>query len=113
MRQVGIFAAACHYALDHHLERLRDDHVHALCIAEMLVASARIRLDVKTVQTNIIVFGLGDGAPDAATVVQQAKERGVLLFAFGARTVRAVTHMDVTKSQCERAAEILLEIIDA
>jgi threonine aldolase len=113
MRQVGIFAAACHYALDHHLERLRDDHVHALCIAEMLVASARIRLDVKTVQTNIIVFGLGDGAPDAATVVQQAKDRGVLLFAFGARTVRAVTHMDVTKPQCERAAEILLEIIDA
>jgi threonine aldolase len=63
------------------------------------------------VQTNIIVFRLRDGAPDAATVVERAREQGVLLFAFGARTVRAVTHLDVNAAQCERAAQILGDII--
>jgi threonine aldolase len=50
-------------------------------------------------------------APDAPTVVARAKERGVLIFAFGPRTIRAVTHLDVSRQQCERAAEVLLEIV--
>ncbi len=62
-------------------------------------------------QTNIVVFRLRDGAPDAATVAERARERGVLLFAFGARTLRAVTHLDVSAAQCERAAQILAELI--
>ena len=53
--------------------------------------SPRVALDLATVQSNILVFSLRDGAPDAAAFVARAKENGVLLFAFGPRTVRAVT----------------------
>jgi threonine aldolase len=111
MRQVGIYAAAGLYALDHNLERLAEDHRNARVIAERLRASKRIVLDLETVQTNILVFGLSSDAPDAPTVVERAKERGVLIFAFGPRTIRAVTHLDVSRQQCERAADVLLEIV--
>jgi threonine aldolase len=112
MRQVGIMAAAGLYALDHHMQRLADDHANARYIGERLVQGRRVLLDLATVQTNIIVFGLAPDAPDAATVVTRARERGVLVFAFGARTIRAVTHLDVTRAQCEQAARILVEIVE-
>jgi threonine aldolase len=112
MRQVGIFSAAGLYALDHNLERLADDHANARLIGERLAASRRIALDLDTVQTNILVFGLATGAPDSAAFVARAKARGVLLFAFGPRTVRAVTHLDVSHEQCERAANILVEVAE-
>jgi threonine aldolase len=111
MRQVGIYAAAGLYALDHNLDRLAEDHRNARVLAERLRASKRIVLDLETVQTNILVFGLSADAPDAPTVVARAKERGVLIFAFGPRTIRAVTHLDVSRQQCERAADVLLEIV--
>src|SRR5262249_9807817 len=107
MRQVGIFAAAGLHALDHNVERLAEDHANARRIAQRLAASPRIATDLATVQTNIIVFSLAADGPDAATVVARARERGVLVFAFGTRTVRAVTHLDVTREQCEQGAEIL------
>ena len=109
MRQVGIFAAAGLYALEHNFERLAEDHANARRIAERLAKSSRFALDPATVQTNIIVFSLAADAPDAATVVARARERGVLVFAFGPRTIRAVTHLDVSRAQCERGAEILVE----
>jgi len=112
MRQVGIFAAAGLFALDHHTERLVEDHANARLIAKRLAGSPRIILDLATVQTNIIVFGLAADAPDAATVVARARERGVLIFAFGPRTIRAVTHLDVSREQCERAADILVELVE-
>ena len=112
MRQVGIFAAAGLYALDRHMDRLAEDHANARLIAERLAGSKRVIIDPAAAQTNILVFGLAPDAPDAATVVTRAKERGVLIFAFGPRTVRAVTHLDVTREQCERAAEILVEIVE-
>ncbi|MDR7522948.1 MAG: GntG family PLP-dependent aldolase [Armatimonadota bacterium] len=113
MRQVGIFAAAALYALDHNLGRLADDHAKARRIAERLAQSRRIVLDLATVQTNIVVFGLAPDAPDAPTVVARARERGVLVFAFGPRTIRAVTHLDVSREQCDRAAGLLVEIAEA
>jgi threonine aldolase len=112
MRQAGILGAAGLYALDHHLDRLADDHANARTIAETLAQSGRVILDLATVQTNIIVFGLGPAAPDAPTIVAQARDRGVLVFAFTPRTIRAVTHLDVSRAQCERAASILVELID-
>ena len=83
MRQVGIFAAAGLYALDQHLDLLETDHANARLIADRLSQSSGVVLDPATVQTNIVIFGLAAGAPDAATVVQRAAERGVLVFAFG------------------------------
>ena len=64
-------------------------------------------------QTNIIVFRLADGAPDAPAFVARARERGVLLFGFGPRVIRAVTHLDVSREQCDQAAEILVEIAES
>lgn len=112
MRQVGIFAAAGLYALDHNMALLAEDHANARRIGERLAQSPRIILDLDTVQTNILVFSLTDDAPDAHTVVAQAREQGVLIFAFGPRTIRAVTHLDVSREQCEQAAQILVKIVE-
>jgi threonine aldolase len=113
MRQVGIFAAAGLFALEHNVGRLADDHANARLIADRLAGSRHVVLDPAAVRTNIIVFGLTDDGPDAATVVARARERGVLVFAFGPRTVRAVTHLDVSATQCARAGDLLLESVDA
>jgi len=114
MRQVGIFAAAGLHALDHQVERLVEDHLNAGRFARRLAESRQIILDLATVQTNIIVFRLADDAPggDAPAIVARARERGVLVFAFGPKTIRAVTHLDVSRAQCERAAEILAELAE-
>lgn len=112
MRQTGHYAAAGLWALEHNVERLAEDHENARILAERLLQSGRIDLDPTTVQTNIVVFDLAPGAPDAATMVARAFERGVLLFAFGARKVRATTHLQVTREQCVRAGDILAEIAE-
>ena len=93
------------------MARLVDDHDNARRLAEALVSNPKVDLDLATVQTNIVVFHLREGAPDAATVVQQAAARGVLLFAFGPRTLRAVTHLDVSTADCVRAGGILAGLI--
>jgi len=112
MRQVGILAAAATYALDHQLERLPEDHANARLLAEQLSECPHVDLDLTTVQTNILVFHLNPGGPDAAKFVTKAKERGVLAVAFGPRTVRVVTHLDVTSEQCEQAASILASVAE-
>ena len=112
LRQAGIFAAAGIYALEHNVDRLADDHANARVLGERLAKSPRVALDLATLQTNILVFRLAADAPDAASVVTQARARGVLIFAFGPRTVRAVTHLDVSAEQCARAANILVDIIE-
>jgi threonine aldolase len=113
MRQAGIFAAAGLYALDHNVDRLAEDHAKARAIATRISGSPRVILDPAAVQTNILVFRLAEDGPDAPTIVSRAKDRGVLTFAFGPRTIRAVTHLDVSAADCARAAELLLEVLDA
>src|SRR6188474_223057 len=108
MRQIGILGAAGLYALDHHLERLAEDHANAQVIASRLRANARVRLTADPVETNIVIFSLADDGPDAAAVVAAARTRGVFVVAFGRRTVRAVTHLDVTRDQCQEAADVLM-----
>ena len=97
MRQVGILAAAGLHALDHHLDRLAEDHAHARVLAEAW------GVDPATVETNIVVAE----RPDAAEVVVRAREAGVLVATVGPTTLRAVTHLDVTAADVERAAEVL------
>jgi threonine aldolase len=112
MRQSGILAAAGLYALEHNLARLAEDHANARLLAERLVGLRGVGLDLATVQSNIVIFRMEQGAPDAATIVARAQETGVLVSAFGVRIVRAVTHLDVTREQCRRAADLLAEIIE-
>src|SRR6266478_149138 len=111
MRQSGILAAAGLWALDHNLGRLAEDHANARLLAERLAGLRGVSLDLATVQSNIVIFQTEEGAPDAATVVARAQEVGVLVSAFGARTVRAVTHLDVSRADCELAADRLVQLL--
>ena len=97
MRQVGVLAAAGLHALDHHLQRLAEDHAHARLLAEA------VGVDPASVDTNIVAF---DHA-DAAGFVDRARSEGVLIGAVGPRTVRLVTHLDVTREDAETAAKVL------
>jgi threonine aldolase len=98
MRQVGILAAAGLHALDHHLDRLADDHAHARLLAEAC------GVDPATVDTNIVVVS----RPDAADVVTAARDAGVLVAAVGPTAVRLVTHLDISTPDAERAAAVLV-----
>ena len=100
MRQTGILAAAGLHALDHHVERLADDHAHARLLAEA------VGLDPATVDTNIVVLERSD----AAAFVAAAREAGVLVATVGPTTVRLVTHLDVSRPDAERAAAVLAGI---
>ncbi len=111
MRQSGFLAAAGLYALDHHVERLADDHANAALIARRLAELEQVDLDPSTVETNIVVLRLREGGRDAAAVVERAAAGGVAVMAFAPRTVRAVTHLDVSREDCERAAGILAEAV--
>jgi len=112
MRQSGILAAAGLYALDHHVALLAEDHANARLIAERLARLPGIALDLTTVETNIIVFRLASDLPDAATIAARAREAGVLVSALGPRTLRAVTHRDVSRDSCHRAADLLSAVIE-
>ncbi|MDN5744338.1 MAG: aminotransferase class I/II-fold pyridoxal phosphate-dependent enzyme [Nocardioidaceae bacterium] len=100
MRQVGILAAAGLHALDHHVERLVDDHANARLLAEAT------GVDPASVATNIVVVEKAD----AAGFVARAREAGVLVSAVGARTVRLVTHLDISRADAERAALVLARL---
>jgi threonine aldolase len=103
MRQVGILAAGALYALRHNRTRLADDHEHARRLAEGLQAVA----NVTTPQTNIVVI---ETQQDAAILVEQAKAAGLLASAMGVRTLRLVTHLDVTSTDITEAIEVLKRV---
>jgi threonine aldolase len=111
MRQSGILTAAGLWALDHNLDRLAEDQANARLLAERLAGLPGVSLDLATVQSNIVIFRMEEGAPDAATIVARAQEAGVLISAFGVRTIRAVTHLDVSRADCELAADRLAQIL--
>jgi len=111
MRQSGVLAAAGLHALDHHVERLAEDHEHARLVGERLAGVGGVRVDLARLETNIVLLRLEQDAPDAATVVERARAEGVLVLAFGSRTVRAVTHLDVGREDCARAAEVLARAV--
>jgi threonine aldolase len=108
-RQAGILAAAAIYALDHHLERLADDHAAARAFAEAVAERAPESVDLDRVETNIVV--LDTGAVAAVAVAAAAAEKGILISALGEHMVRAVTHLDVTEADCARAGQVLGDLV--
>ena len=104
MRQAGIIAAGGVYALRHHVKRLAEDHANAKRLAEGLAALPGVRLDPQDVETNLVFFDLR-GPFDAPTVVEQLLGRGIRMGAMSARTIRAVTHLDVSAAQVEQVLE--------
>jgi threonine aldolase len=107
MRQAGIIAAACLHALDHHVERLAEDHANARRLAEGLAALPGIRLDPATVETNIVFFDLAPELPPAREVARRLEARGVRIGAMGERRMRGVTHLGVNREGIELAIEAL------
>ena len=107
MRQAGVLAAAALYALDHHVERLAEDHRNAQVIAQAIADTPGLRLTPPEVETNLIWFQVERDLGTAKDVAAALKERGVLVHAAGPQTLRACTHLDVSPAQAERAAETI------
>lgn len=105
-RQSGIIAAGCLYALEHHVERLAEDHQHARMLAEGLAALPRISIDPAQVQTNIVMFAIDDASSFVARLAEQVE-----LQAIDHQHVRAVTHLDVTRRDIKRALSAITKIV--
>jgi threonine aldolase len=100
MRQAGIVAAAALYALEHHVDRIADDHARARRLGEGLV-EAGVKVDLEQVETNFVQIDVG---PDRAGAIDRMKERGVLVSTTVHPTVvRAVTHLDITDEDIDIA----------
>ncbi len=98
------------YALDHHVDRLAEDHARARRLAEALAAVRPDVVDPDDVDTNIVVLDLTQG-PDARTLAGAALEQGVAVSVLGARTARLVTHMDVDDDGIDRAVDVLTGLL--
>jgi threonine aldolase len=108
LRQAGIIAAAGLYALDHHVDRLAEDHANARALAEGLAEVPGIELDPAEVETNIVVFGYRE----PAALCTALEREGVLMGAVGPRAVRAVTHLDVDRTNIDTALAAVRRAID-
>jgi len=111
MRQSGIIAAACEYALDHQVERLAEDHANARRLAMGLAGLRGIAIEPSEVETNLVYFevaGLGAAAFAAALLA-----KGVRVTEMGATRVRAVTHLDVDAAMIDRAVGAVAEVLRA
>jgi threonine aldolase len=106
MRQAGIIAAGGVYALRHHVDRLADDHANARLLAGGLAAIPGIRLLHDPIETNIVFFDVTETGLTAGELEHRLNEQGVRMDGYGSETViRAVTHIDVSREDCERAVE--------
>jgi threonine aldolase len=107
MRQVGIIAAAAHYALDHNINRLSEDHARAQKIAVALAAIDSSLIDPKKVHTNIVGLDLSKIGITAADLTAHCREAGLWISALGPHYARLVTHLDFDDAQCDEAISIL------
>ncbi len=107
MRQAGVIAAAALHALDHHVERLAEDHANARVIARAVEETEGLSLEHGPVETNLVWIAVDPALGTAREVAARLKEAGVLVAALGPRVIRAVTHLDVTEADARRAADVL------
>jgi len=110
MRQAGIIAAAALYAMDNHIERLAEDHQNAQILAEAIADTPGLRLDPAQVETNLVWFEVDRELGTAKEIAARLKEVGILISASGPQTMRACTHLDVSKAQCLQTADALRKI---
>ena len=108
MRQAGICAAACLYALDHHVDRLAEDHANARALARGLAQIEGIT--VEEPDTNLVFFDTRATGITADDLAARARARGVSFSTMGAYRGRACTHLDVTRAQIEEAITVIREV---
>jgi len=111
MRQVGILAAAGLYALDHHVERLAEDHARAKRAAVALADAAPGCIDPDTVETNIVMISTTDTGWSSAELVAAAADQGVRGYAAGPALVRLVWHLDVDDAATDYAIDVLTALL--
>ncbi len=111
MRQVGIIAAAGIYALDHHMERLKEDHQNARRLALGLKELKGISIDPDQVETNIIIFNIADTRMTAPQIAEAMKKNGVLIHPIGKTQIRLVTNLDVSTEDIEKALKAFKKVL--
>ncbi len=107
MRQAGVLAAAGLIALEEMPKRLGEDHANAKYLANELSKIPGVRLDPEKVQTNIVIFDIGESGIVSSELSRSLRANGVLMNGVTATTMRAVTHYDVSRSDCEQAVDVL------
>lgn len=106
-RQGGVIAAAALYAIEHHFERLSEDHAHAQILADAVRNTRGLRLDPPHVETNLVWVEVEPELGLAKDVIAKLREWGLLVASTGPTVMRMCTHLDVSREQVERAAEIV------
>ena len=105
MRQAGVLAAAGLHALDHHVERLAEDHHNARRFAARVAAVPGVELDPAEVETNLVFINVEETGLSAETIAARTGERGIRIGVDGEFRMRAVTHLDVNEAQVAEAAD--------
>ena len=111
MRQAGIIAAAGIYALDHHIERLREDHENAKRLALGLKEIKGVSIHPEHVETNIIIFDMTGAGKTAFQVRDEMKKEEVLIHALGKTQIRLVTHLDVSREDMDVALKAFERVL--
>jgi len=111
MRQAGILAAAGRWALDHHVERLAEDHARARRFADAMAEVDPTLVDPTLVETNIVILDVGAAGWAASDFVAAAGDRGVRMYATGARSVRLVWHLDVDDADTSHAVDAVTALV--
>ena len=110
MRQSGIVAAGALYALEHHVERLAEDHANAHLLADAFENTEGFTLESGPVETNLVWVRVDPSLGSAAEVAAYLKSRGILIAARVAQVIRACTHLDLTRQDVEHAASVIRQI---
>ena len=110
MRQAGLIAAGALFALDHHVDRLAEDHDHARILARAVEETDGLGLESGPVETNLVWIAVDPALGTASEVAARLRERGVLVSALGPRVLRACTHLDVSRTEVEHAADLIRQL---
>ncbi len=105
MRQIGLLAAAADYAVDNHLNLLKKDHERAMEFAEAVSENKAFVINLDMVDTNIVLFDVGEG--DAAAVLSYFSDNGVGMVPFGPKTIRTTFHFQITDEEVERVIQLV------
>jgi threonine aldolase len=111
MRQAGFLAAAALYALDNNVERLVDDHENAGRLAGALADLEGVKVLNDPVETNLVFFDVSGAGKNALEIMNDARDRGVLINPEELTVMRAVTHLNVSREDIDRAIDVFREII--
>jgi threonine aldolase len=107
MRQAGIIAAGALYALEHHVDRLAEDHAHAQVLARAVEETEGLSLESGAVETNLVWIAVDPALGTAAELAARLRAHGVLVSVLGPQVLRACTHLDLSRGDVERAAGLI------